>query len=390
MRLTLINPELENVNLIKEGAIPYYLYKYFGYKVTIVSYKNGDYPYADTLVKGVDIRFITKNNVRDKKTDRSLVNILRGSVVRYIKENFNNIDILHLTGFSKETLVYAYIFKKYNKNGIVYVKADTDYGIAHIDYLENFFKRNLLKNFFNKVDLYSVESSPVLKYFHEKYKNILTGLISRPIPFLYFGPLFEDVDTKKEKIILTVARLGSHQKNSELLVRAFIRLNQPDWSLVLIGSYDEEFNEWISRVLAPHPEVKKRVRLLGSLEDREELFDWYRRSAIFCLPSRHESFGIALLEASANGCFPITTGVMEIPAAFDILNNWKFGKKVISEDENDLLRCLQASTDSRFEVERVRISKELKSYIEMNFNTYKIVEFLDRTLRNALDSVKEA
>lgn len=390
MRLTLINPNLENVNLIKEGAIPYFLHKYFGYKVTIVCYKKGDYPYAETLVKGVSIKFINKNSVRNRKAERSLINIFRGSVVKYIKENHTNIDILHLTGFSKETLVYAYIFKKYNKNGIVYVKSDTDYGIVHTDYLKSPIKRRLLKIFFNKVDLYSIESSPVLKYFHEKYQNILTGLISRPIPFVYFGPFLDDADIKKEKIILTVARLGSHQKNSELLVRAFIRLNKPDWSLVLIGPYDKEFNEWINRIFYPHPEIKKRVHLLGNLENREELFDWYRKSTIFCLPSRHESFGIALLEASANACFPITTGVQEIPAAFDILDDWKFGKKIISEDENDLLRCLQAATDSRFKEECERISKELKHHIEMNFNTYKIIEFLDYTFRNALDSGKEA
>ena len=107
MRLTLINPNLENVNLIKEGAIPYFLHKYFGYKVTIVCYKEGDYPYAETLVKGVSIKFINKNSVGNRKAERSLINIFRGSVVKYIKENHTNIDILHLTGFSKETLVYA-------------------------------------------------------------------------------------------------------------------------------------------------------------------------------------------------------------------------------------------------------------------------------------------
>jgi glycosyltransferase involved in cell wall biosynthesis len=329
MRLTLINPETTNVNLIKEGAIPYYLFKNFGYDVTIVAYKSGDYPYAETLVKGINLTFIDRPTTLLGKNARSLMNVLLGPVVNYLKNNSQKIDILYLTGFSKESLIYSFIYKKYNKNGLVYVKADTDYGIVYIDYLRSRVKRNLLKYFFNKVDFYSVESSQVLKELQEKYPTTLTGLIPRPIPYLFFGPFSSKKIIKKDKIILTVARLGSHEKNTELLIRAFMKMDKRDWSLALVGSYDKGFYEWISNIFDKKPDFKERIHLVGNLTNREELFDWYRKSAIFCLPSRHESFGIALLEASVYGCFPITTGVREMPAAFDITDNWKFGKKFI-------------------------------------------------------------
>lgn len=177
MRLTLISLESKNVNLIKEGAFLYYLLKYFGYNVTFVCHKSGDYPYVETVVKGVNLKFIDRSTPALGKNPRSIGNILRGPVVNYLRKNSQMIDILHLIGFSKESLIYSLIYKKYNKKGLVYIKADADYGIVKIDYLRSFIKRNFLKFFFNKVDFYSIESSPVLKEILEKYPTALKGLV---------------------------------------------------------------------------------------------------------------------------------------------------------------------------------------------------------------------
>ena len=384
MRLTLISLESKNVNLIKEGAFLYYLLKYFGYNVTFVCHKSGDYPYVETVVKGVNLKFIDRSTPALGKNPRSIGNILRGPVVNYLRKNSQMIDILHLIGFSKESLIYSLIYKKYNKKGLVYIKADADYGIVKIDYLRSFIKRNCLKFFFNKVDFYSIESSPVLKEILEKYPTALKGLIPRPIPYLLFNSHSITRKSKKEKIILTVTRLGAHQKNAELLIRSFVRLDKKDWLLVLIGPIEVGFHNWISNFFDNYPEFKERILLLGNLTNREELFDWYQKSAIFCLPSRHESFGIALLEACANGCFPITTGVGEMPAAFDMTDNWKFGKKFTSENEDELLELLKETTNSEFEKERERISAELVDHINKNFDSYKIVEFLDSLFQKKL------
>ncbi len=377
MRLTLINPETTNINLIKEGAIPFFLYKHIGYNVTIVCHKSGDYPYAETIVKGIELKFIDRPNPQHEMNGRSIRNVLNGPVVQYLKKHAQEIDVLHLTGFSKETLIYSFMYKKFNRNGLVYVKADTDYGIIHIDYLRSIVKRILLKPFFNYVDFYSVESSPVLRELQEKYPNTLKGLIPRAIPFLLFESFSSDREIRKENIILTVARLGAYQKNSELLVRAFMRLKKQDWSLVLIGAYDQDFHGWIKKIFENNPDMRARIQLLGNLTDRETLFEWYKKSAIFCLPSRHESFGIALLEASACGCYPVTTGVKEIPAAVDITDNWKYGRRFTSEDEEGLLQALEEATNPVFEKERERISKDLRLHIMINFNGYEIVEFLN-------------
>ena len=375
MRMTLIDPEMRNLELIKEGVGPFLFYKHFGYKVSFVCYENGSYPYLDSLVKGIDLKFIDRPQNQQETTNRFLRKILGNSVVAFLKKNSQMIDVLHLIGFSKETLIYAYVYKLYNKKGICYVRCDTDYGIVYIDYIKNPIKRNSLKYFFNKVDFYSVESTPVLNALSGKYPNVLKGLINFPVPCFFLPPDRVDNDVKKEKIILTVARLGSHQKNTELLLRAFSRLQKEDWSLALVGPLEEQsFNEELLSILKKSPELEPRILLIGEISNREELFKWYQKSSIFCLPSRHESFGIALLEPSYFGCFPITTGIKEIPAAYDITKNWEYGAQFSNENEDDLLKVLEKVTSSDFDFERIRIAKEISLYIKNTFMGKEVIQ----------------
>lgn len=385
MRMTLIAPGLQNVDLIKEGAVPFMFYKHIGYDVTIVSHKIGDYPYLESIVKGIHLKFINRTRIKKGSNPRSLFNISRNSIVQYLKENAKNIDVLHLTGFSKETFVYAFYYKKYNKNGLCYAKCDTDYGIVHIDYLENALKRYFLKYFFNKVDFYSVESSPVLKSLLEKYPGILKGLLKFPVPYVFIPPDLFQKEIKKEKIILTVARIGTYQKNTELLLRAFSKLKRNDWKLVLIGPIDNpEFNEEFKTLLEQNPDLELRVELAGNIADREELFDWYRKASIFCLPSRHESFGVALLESAYFECYPVTTGIQEMPAAFDITNNWKFGVQFPSDNEEELIKVLTHITSPGFENELRQVSSDLSNHIKTNFDGKSVVEKIHRTFTNYL------
>ena len=129
-------------------------------------------------------------------------------------------------------------------------------------------------------------------------------------------------------------------------------------------------------VLKKSPELESRILLTGEITDREELFTWYQKSSIFCLPSRHESFGIALLEAAYFGCFPITTGIKEIPAAYDITNNWEYGAQISNDNEDDLLKALEKITSSDFDLERIRTGKDISIYIESNIMGKKTIEKL--------------
>jgi glycosyltransferase involved in cell wall biosynthesis len=88
----------------------------------------------------------------------------------------------------------------------------------------------------------------------------------------------------------------------------------PDITRVL-----REFSQWRFLVLGTNPndgvqlcfpsDIRQRVEVMPMITDKEALARQYERMEIFVLPSLIESFGVALAEAMACGCAPVTTPV---------------------------------------------------------------------------------
>jgi glycosyltransferase involved in cell wall biosynthesis len=99
--------------------------------------------------------------------------------------------------------------------------------------------------------------------------------------------------------LLCVARID-RQKNQMALVEAVAR--HPGMSLRLVGpvtqtDYDEELKRRVAEL-----GVADRVAFVGALKPGSpELVAEYARADVFVLPSRHEPFGIVVLEAWAAG-----------------------------------------------------------------------------------------
>jgi glycosyltransferase involved in cell wall biosynthesis len=80
-----------------------------------------------------------------------------------------------------------------------------------------------------------------------------------------------------------------------------------------------EFPHWRFLVLGTNPndgveccfpnDIRRRVEVSPMIKDKEALARQYERMEIFVLPSLIESFGVALAEAMACGCAPVTTPV---------------------------------------------------------------------------------
>ena len=103
----------------------------------------------------------------------------------------------------------------------------------------------------------------------------------------------------QEKTLLCVSRISAHQKNPEVLVRAFagIAARFPEWKLVIAGGGDDwEFKN--IRSLIGSLGMDDKISLPGPIKDIEGLC---ASSHLFCLPSRYEGFPNALAEALAHG-----------------------------------------------------------------------------------------
>jgi glycosyltransferase involved in cell wall biosynthesis len=102
-----------------------------------------------------------------------------------------------------------------------------------------------------------------------------------------------------ERYILFVSTLQA-RKNVSALIRAFERLapQMPDAQLVLAGGISSN-SEAIVRDAEQSP-VAGRIRLTGRVAD-EDLPALYAGARVSALPSRHEGFGLTMIESMACG-----------------------------------------------------------------------------------------
>jgi glycosyltransferase involved in cell wall biosynthesis len=101
------------------------------------------------------------------------------------------------------------------------------------------------------------------------------------------------------RVLLMVGRL-CEQKNQLLAIRAFASAATPSDLLVLAGAATDEGYEAAIRAEAVRLSVADRVIVLGNVAP-EAVPDLFARSELVLVPSRHEAFGLVLLEAWAAG-----------------------------------------------------------------------------------------
>lgn len=96
----------------------------------------------------------------------------------------------------------------------------------------------------------------------------------------------------KSKIIITVGRL-SPDKGFDMLVKVASKVfdKHDDWKWIIIGNGEEEpmIREEIKK-----NRLEENLFLLGK---KENLLEYYRKSALYVATSRYEGFGLTLLEA---------------------------------------------------------------------------------------------
>ena len=122
-----------------------------------------------------------------------------------------------------------------------------------------------------------------------------------------FGP--------SERIVLCVSRID-YQKNQMGLVRAFARFakNHPDHRLVLIGAVTvEDYHEQVLTEISALG-LESIVQIIPGLAPDDPLLpSAYKAAEMFALASRHEPFGIVILEAWAAGLPVVAHAVGGIP-----------------------------------------------------------------------------
>lgn len=305
--VTLFN--CENVHLIKDvGLIPYGMNKYFSYESFIASYNNGEYSYLNSEIEGVKIFYIKKITG----------NYAFDSCIWLIK-NANKIDVLNLYHQGYITFIRSVIYKIFNRKGKIFYKLD---GGKLYRQINSGLRKWVYKKTMHMANLVSSEIEKQSRLLEKEWGEKVV-FIPNPVHSRY---IVQNIDyAKRKNIILTVGRLGSEQKATDVLLEAFAKVAKSiNYDLVCVGGIETKecnFIEYIDKYFLKYPHLKNRIIFTGNVSDRNELMSYYRNAKIFAFPSRYESYGMALSEAICNGDFLI---VSNIPSSKEMSYNFKY------------------------------------------------------------------
>ncbi|MFT8351091.1 glycosyltransferase [Clostridium saccharoperbutylacetonicum] len=342
---------LQNFHLTKDvGLIPYIFQKHLNYEVTILCNKNEEH-YDEIMTQNMNLNFMENEN----------------SVTLLLQKT----DILMLIGYYDFNLRMIEKFKSINPKGKIYLKLDLNiHWLGRI----GFNQQNI--DLLNSCTLISVES--------KNLKKIIDA--SWPVKVEYIPNGFYDFFSshiveysQKENTILTVGRLGTYEKATEIIMKAFkIAAEKIEgWKLKLVGSIEPAFNQYINDYLSAYPELKSKIIFTGPIYDRKLLMEEYRKSKIFCLTSRWEAFAQVFAEAAFNGNYIISS---DVDGSWDIIADKKYGsifpindfealsKELITacSDEitlEEVCNCIQLNTRNNFDW--IKLCEKINSFLNL-------------------------
>lgn len=378
-RFVTIFPVTENVHLIKDvGQIPYNLYKHYGYDSTIVCYKNSDaYPNLDGEVSGLKIDFLSDQG-RKLFQERAVLN--------YLKAHAKEIDVLNLYHLTKETIYYGLYYKKLNPQGVLYVKMDVynemlEQGIVYSKkWWKNAIHKAAERKFMRKVDLMSCENPISLGLLQNMFPTAKQKffLVPNGVNDEFVDTHFESTKSfaEKENILLTVGRIGSKEKNHEMLFEAISKVDLKDWKVIFAGPVEEDFKEFVNEMFQAHPQLEYPVEFAGEFTDRKALFELYDRAKVFCLTSPFESFGIAFVEAQFFGNYLLGT---KGHSSFDLISDGlKLGQQVENNDSEALAKLIQQIIDGQLCDDETTLQS--KTYAREQFSWSKVTKAIDEQI----------
>jgi glycosyltransferase involved in cell wall biosynthesis len=357
--LTLIFHSIEQEHLGKDVfLVPYYIGKILNMNVRIVCSQTKTNKKIPNNIRGV--KLIRLKNVFHKSNNELLRNLV---YIIYILFNAFTINMLMQFYFSNPSSIIGILYKTLNKKGILYIKSDGKmgewpllgyYNSIHSKKYQKIrtkIKKHLYKTFLEHINLITVETyTGYRKFCTEKLLDID---LKKKVNILFSGfdtEQFEKYDIKqkeyseKENIIITVGRLGTYPKNTEMLLRTAAQINLKNWKIVLIGPIEKnecDFQKFIDTFYASNLQVRDKIIFTGAIYDKKELWKWYNRAKVFVLTSIFESFGIVLTEALFFRNYIVST---DVGSASDLIK-MGYGEIIPQEDDVYLSNVLQNIID---------------------------------------------
>ncbi len=343
-QLTLIFNHFETEHLGKDVfLVPFYLGKQLGYNVTIVyplTESNKDFPSQIRGIKLVPLRF--RNRITWFPLWRTW------NFYTYLIKHASRIDLFMRFHYNRHSILMTIIYKILNPKGKVYIKMDVDANTLleikpfKVRNLKDGVKLLLYRNFVHKVDKCSCETSlayTYLKSLQNSHPLYALGNKLQLMPNGFDEDLFasfhmvERTFREKEKLMITVGRLGTYQKNTEMLLDALEKVDLTDWNFYLIGPIEKSFETKIENFYRKNPDKRDNVIFTGPIFNKKQLWEYYNRAKIFVLTSRYEGSPIVFPEARRFKNYIIST---DVSGFHEISEDCRYGCTVSQEDSVEL------------------------------------------------------
>lgn len=348
-------------------------------------------------LKSFNVKLVTLNNDKNLECTKQYVEIdiinksnLSGrfnnlNIIKYIFKSAKKTDVIFQYLISWNTLLYSFIFKKINKNITSYIKLDNsinainDYEWFKLFYrakegqsLKYIIKKFLIQHYFiHSVNLFSVEDDDTKQFLLKKFNFFKDKLICIPNGLDFDQTRSINVKTfaEKENIILTAGRIGDYEKNTDIFLDAVLSIgfdNLQNWRIILAGGINNGFQFKIDDFYKKDKRFKENVFFVGH-KNRDELFELYNKSKIFCLPSKWEGFANVFAEAMYFRNALITTNTT---SPKNIIKN-KMGLIIPPDDQTELAKAILILINNKEMLEM--FCNEAHNYAKENLDWNKIV-----------------
>jgi len=339
-------PSFMNAELYKDlGIITMIFNKHLNYNSCILCNKNEE-NYDEVTKENITMNYIVD--------DSTVSNVLK------------NTDVLMIIGYYDFNIRIIEKFKSINPKGKIYLKLD-----MNIHWLKRIAFDQYTINLLSECTLISVECKNLKKIIDQNWPFKVEY-----IPNGYYNTgINKNIEYKdKENTIITVARLGTYEKATDILLEAFkiaskILIN---WKLKLVGSIEPNFQAYIDNFININPELKDKIIFTGRINDRKLIEEEYRKAKIFCLTSRFEGFPNVFAEGANKGCYIISS---DIDPAWDITDDKKYGSIFPINDyvtlANEMIKV--CSNEERLEI----VCRDIQTYSKENFEWIKLCQKID-------------
>ena len=376
--ITLLWRKLNSLEFGKDVVlVPYYLGQALGYQVEICCGYSEEIATQISKRQKKDLHFV-RRPLGYKPLQRIPI------YVKYLWQNASRINLLMCFHWRLETFVNILLYKILNRDGLIYVKLDTESGkewdLSRCSFIGRTIRKIIYNSCLSKVNVISCETSqPYNSLCHNKYfgDQLRKKLVLMPNAFdeahLNILRIKERMYDEKENLMITVGRLGTSQKNTEMLLKALEDVDLKEWKFCFIGPIENDFNSIIEQFYKNYPSKRKQIIFKGKIDNKKELWEWYNKAKIFVSTSRRESYGLVLNEAKRFRNYIIST---RTGAAEDLIEQEKYGYFIEQEDNIGLSNILSQIVNKQINIDVYH------NYDSQKLTYQNMIEVLLKFLRN--------